>query len=309
MEQGHIIDIKKLLEDVDRIKKEYPEISRSIREKRYTIGDIGLQSRWANHWEEKGLFFQTKVKEKWHMLDLIDSLWMKLIIKLRKFNASLTLIRSLKDNLTLSPFDHFDEEHKQVLRQTLLSLAGEDKKDQVEVYMASQSYAEDMASLKLNMLELMLLDMLVFRNEYRILLNHNGEYMVIKPIFHEYLKNNALYTDLSRRAHISISLNELLSELVGDIGLADAVNDFQILTQQEARIIEAIREEGVKEVSVRFNRNDKEPELLCVTKEESIEKSNRIRDMILRGGYHDITLKTHKGEVAICENTRKEKLI
>jgi len=75
----------------------------------------------------------------------------------------------------------------------------------------------------------------------------------------------------------------------------------------EANVLEALREDNLISVIVRFDKNN-ELDLMEVKKLHESEREARLMDMMLKDGYHDITVKTQDGKIVRCENTRKVKL-
>jgi len=58
MTNGQDKDLEKLLASGKQLATKYPDIFKEINEPRYSIGDIGLNSRILNYWEKKGLFLK-----------------------------------------------------------------------------------------------------------------------------------------------------------------------------------------------------------------------------------------------------------
>ena len=54
MTNGQDKDLEKLLASGKHLAATYPDIFKEINEPRYSIGDIGLNSRVLNYWEKKG---------------------------------------------------------------------------------------------------------------------------------------------------------------------------------------------------------------------------------------------------------------
>jgi hypothetical protein len=80
-----------------------------------------------------------------------------------------------------------------------------------------------------------------------------------------------------------------------------------ILSAEEAKIISIIRNEKLSYLKIRFNK-DHQIDLIESTRDQHIDKEARLIDLIMTNGYQDIEIKTEKGNIVICHNTRKEKL-
>ena len=81
------------------ILKMFPEIERGINEVRFTLKDVGVSHRWVAHWQENGLMINDFVEGKMKRLNLVEYVWLKLIIKLREFKIPLRVIKAVKESL------------------------------------------------------------------------------------------------------------------------------------------------------------------------------------------------------------------
>jgi len=143
-------------------------------------------------------------------------------------------------------------------------------------------------------------------HEFKLLINSEGDYVPFKESYKDLWMEHESVRHFIAKTHISLSINEMITDLIGDIGTEEAMNA-KILSHAEVQVIEAMRENNVKEITVRFNKKEK-PDLLLVEKKEDVGKSARIMDLIMSHGYQDITLKTENGNVISCSNITKQKL-
>ena len=81
--------------------------------------------------------------------------------------------------------------------------------------------------------------------------------------------------------------------------------DVSLLSEEEYKILKAIREPSVKSVTVK--KLDGEPELLEKVVEGSVELGTRFMDVIVRHGYQDVTIKARNGKLVHFENKILEK--
>ena len=124
MTNGQDKDLEKLLASGKQLATKYPDFFKEINEPRYSIGDIGLNSRILNYWEKKGLFLKEHDPRKRKKFDLVDSVWMKMIQKLRQFDISLVAINNIKDLLVSKP--EINESNIDAIEKVVLDLCSED---------------------------------------------------------------------------------------------------------------------------------------------------------------------------------------
>ena len=80
-----------------------------------------------------------------------------------------------------------------------------------------------------------------------------------------------------------------------------------VISDQEANVLQAMREDDLDSVVVRYDKNHK-MDLMEITKIEMPDREIRLLELLLKDGYQDITIKTQQGKVVHCKNTRKVKL-
>ena len=154
-----------------------------------------------------------------------------------------------------------------------------------------------------------MLDIIVTRSNYRILLNEKSEiYFYNQEKIIEDLEERKIINDILDNTHINISLFEIIKDLVDDIG-EDECSEYQnILTKDEAMVLKLLKQEDISKIEINFNDKTKKAETIKVTKNNSISNLSRVQELILRNGYQDISIKTQKGQIVQCTNTTKYKL-
>jgi hypothetical protein len=109
--------------------------------------------------------------------------------------------------------------------------------------------------------------------------------------------------------HISIPLNKLLSKLISTTENSEELYlKLELLSDKEKQIIDTVRKGDVEKLTVKFNENDNEPEMLLITKNNKLDKASRLTDIITNRGFQDIEIKTQEGNITTYRNTEKLKL-
>ena len=106
------------------------EIFKYMSEKRYTLAQLGLTDKLSHDWRKADLYLEKKKTKARRKYNMVEYVWLRLVMDLRRFGLSYDAIRKLKDFL-LSPIDikqmiveTWDEEEGKELK----SLFDDDKK-------------------------------------------------------------------------------------------------------------------------------------------------------------------------------------
>jgi len=298
-------DLQKLSEIIERLQEEIPGYLIDFSKRKYKPSDLDISARTINNWSDNDLLPIIK-KKGWHKFNLTECVWLKIVSHLREFNLPLNAIRAIKDQLFIQiDIPKLLDEHNVLER---IKQAAENKNlEELNTIFESEEYKATLDEEEMNLLGYLLIDLIFIRSNYRLLFNTDGEFMVHKDHYEEYLNSFEAYTTFIRSTHISISLNHILYEITNDLIEDNEMDRLKILTKEENQLLEIVREKGVKKVEVTFDRDD-QPKLVKVTSESKLDSAKRIKEVILSEGYQDIKITTSKGKVVHCENTRKIKL-
>ena len=280
-----------------------------IRNPKYKRKNLDIEARILNHWDKMDLLLKKNVNGAIYTFNLAESFWIKIIQKLRAYNLPLDIIKDLKEVLnaptTLDENLKIDDDFKDFL----LTKDDSFSRNEIEKFFQSPEFLDLIQKLKPTNLELILLDLILTRSDHRILINENKEvffYNTEKQVSDaEY---NKLLNVFLGKTYLSISLFEIIKELVKYLG-EDECSEYQkILSKEEAMILKLLKQEDISKIEINFNDKTKKVETIKVTKNNSVNNFSRVQDLILRNGYQDISIKTQKGKVVHCSNTIKYKL-
>ncbi len=286
----------------------FSELSIKILEKNFTTTQVGVSYRWITFWDERGLLPSVTEKRKWRKFSFVEYVWLKMIIELRKYNISLDIICRLKDSLFESSSANEYINSPELLEEMLLRIAPDNQKEAVKQILADKEkiYAE-IQQITITPIYLLVLDAILLKSHIAILINHEGVYIPFKEFYFEDFYKNNDFREFIHKSYISISITEIVSDFIKENDLEMLEGKLTILTEQEAQIIDLIRQRKYKSLKVRFD-DDKEISMVEATSAETPDIEKRLIDMIMKNGYQEIVLKTERGKLVNCENTRKIKL-
>ena len=268
------------------------KLFQEIKDRRFTIKDVGLTYRWITYWDARGLLIGDYTEGKWRKFNLVEFVWLKMIVKLREFNIPLEKIKWIKENLiqkeTVSELIALDE-----VAEVLIKLSSEGNREEVIRLLKDKDFIDKMRKESLNLFEIIILDIITFQNGYSILVGNN-ELIPIKHSALESLSELKELNDLLRGSFISISVSEILRDyMINDVGINDK-NKLALLTKEEEKILDVLRQDNLKSVTIKYGMN-KEIDLIETIKVVKIDKRARLLDFIMTHGYQDITIKTKTG--------------
>jgi DNA-binding transcriptional MerR regulator len=292
-----------LIDKNDKVPLDY------LRIPRYSRKSLDIPARILNHWDKMELLIKRNPLGATYSFNLAESFWIKLIQKLRAYNLPLELIKQMKYELCVIPkteelFNNNDE-----MIGYLMSLNNKLTRIQIEQMVKSVEINEHVNKIKSTLLENILLDLIVTRTDHRILFNDKGKvYFFNKERNNPDEEYNKLLNQFMNNTYISISLFEIIKELISDLGVDECSEYQNILTKDEAMVLKLLKQEDISKIEISFNDTTKKAETIKVTKTNSVDNLNRIQDLIIRNGYQDISISTQKGKVVKCSNTTKYKL-
>lgn len=278
------------------------DLMMEIKKKRFRLAELNINPRNAVHWESKGLFLNKKSEGKWHLLDLSEATWILMLQKLRDFNFTLELINNLKENFLNERIKLDDNGFKDDVKSAIKLM----NKENVDHILNSKAFDEFIQSMDLTLLETILMDIIHLRNEYRILFNLEGSYVLVKEGFHDNPMQEQISNFLTE-SHFSLSVNEIVAELLGKIDLNLAHDSYKMISKEEMQILTILRTENIESVEIRLDPKSNNIEYINYTETLKIGAYQRLNELIMRKGYQEITITTQNGRIAHCENKIKIK--
>lgn len=295
-------DYRQFIENTTKILGHDSDFFEKMRKKTIRRPDLKIEARVIHHWEKQNLLLVSKPESAHYLFSLTESFWIKIIQRLREYNISLEQIRSLKEIMTEpAPMDVPIDELVRVIQQIDSNLSAQEVKE----ILLSGDLKKFMDGLTVTVIEVLLITLIGERPSLRCLLNHKGEVYFTSD--NTNLELDQRFQTFLSGSYLSVSLNEIIQEIVRDIEVKLPSSEPIILSIEEKEVLRQIREGEAKSIQINFNDKTKDIETIKVTKKMELSTANRIADIILRNGYQHITITTQNGQIAYCENTIKLK--
>ncbi len=274
-----------------------------IRTSRFRLSDLKINPRNAVHWELKGAFLNKKPEGKWHLLDLTEATWILIVKKLREFNFNLELIIDLKDSF-LNHKTKFNDENKLLQIKNVLKQLSTENIDHI---INSNEFDSFIDKITLSILEMIVMDILNLRNQYKVLFNLEGQYVILKDGSIDNPMNDSI-AEIQSQSHFSLNINEIIGELLGKIDLNTAFSSYQMISKSEMEILKLLRDDDAKSIEIKMNPQTNKPEKIEIKKNIKPALQTRLDHIIMKNGYQEIIIKTQNGKIVHCENKIKQEI-
>lgn len=287
--------------------------------KSFVLSDTGVSHRLIIYWDQKELLAKQNDNSKWRKFNFEEIVWIRMIAKLRQLNVGVETIKEIKDQL-FQPVTVDDVMSHSKLNETLDQVL-ENESDAAVLKKAFLALnKEEAKAISFPFFHLLLKRIYTEKKHFSILValdrgienglsdeDSNISLSIYSPDLIEDLAQTKGYFDILSRTFISISLTELLNDSMVNINPAKLPQDLIVISEQEKIILNAIRNGYYKSITVRMDENSK-PVLLEASQVKKVKMEARLYDLIHKGSYEDIEIKTQNGEVYYFKSTRKIKL-
>jgi DNA-binding transcriptional MerR regulator len=305
MENGQIIDFQKITSL--EVISSFTDALEYVEKKEFTIGDANIKNWVVKNWQKEGLLLGNYEADKWRKFTFTEIIWLRVIAKLRTLKVPLENIRELKEKIFLLADFDLPVHQQQII--TVISKLTEGKltKKKIREILESEDVKKELKKHRKPLLYYFILDAVLLKNHFSLILNADGDSMPFKESFSEYINTIPKARKLLLGSFVSISLTEIISEFISEHEINVSENRLKLLSKDEAILLKHLREESVKSIKIRFDDNGK-MKMLELEKEEPVKNAKNVLDFILNNGYHDVSISTVKGNIVKCINTHKIKL-
>jgi len=306
----------------DEFVEKSMELFEFINKKQYSLKEIGIAGKTIFDWDKWGILIDDKPVTGRRKYNVIEFVWIRLVVELRKFGLSMDAIRKVKDflmaelkitnmldMLVSGELEDTGEElgikNKEGTDKLLeltkgVELEGEDRKD-FQQFMDSDEY-----KLTQTAMGYLVFGGLLFRVNYQFLITAEGEMLISDG---GDLLEGGVDADLLGAPYITFPLSLVLARffIEDNLLLEEDKERFEFLSKEEKDVLELLRSGKITSLSIRLNK-DKEISIVEAKEELDLERvSGRLMDLIMRNSFQTITYKTQNGKATHIERTTKYK--
>lgn len=295
---------------VKAIEQQCPELFAAFVTKGFTAVETGVHPRVLADWNKRELLLAPRKENKHHRLSLTEFVWILMLQRMRAFGLTYDIIAAFKkDFLATEELDIEAVLKSPELVGYISTALGESASSLLRVFLEEPQAKEFLKEFMPSTSTLHGILTLTFFIEEPVVLHidEKGQGLVYFPsLFNMEGMDRARMNQAFFSTHFSINLTDMVALALGKAPMEKVSGELKLLTAEEAAVIAALRTKKVKSVTVRLSDGG-EVDFLEMTTLEHADRGTRLLELILREGYQDITLKTVRGQVVHCENTRKIK--
>jgi hypothetical protein len=283
-----------------------------IRERVFSKTQVDIVYSDFTNWERYGLIdIKHNVGKGGHKkLSYVDYVWLSIIKELRLFGFTYDQIKECQIPL-----------FRNLLNQDDLSLIIENKdyvnaksKGKLEGLKDFNKDTIDKVSGELFFIEAMILNVLQFGESTILQFFKSGPVKVIPMsvnIMEDFNETDLrkILPEFFKLSHVNISLSNIISKFLKDGEESFESNVSNLISEKEHEILKAIRHNfhELKSITVRFDGKS-EPFLMEIKSMKKVKVESRLLELINKGEYADIEIKTVDGRISHYEKVKKVKL-
>ncbi len=296
---------------VDHSSAELEELGELMFRKDYTseaLDFIQNTARTLNYWgsdPERNLLPPYAGSEKRRKYSFADLVWLGMVKELRDFGLEKDAIYMLKGELFGVPdYQKLNAEiakHRKEVEKLLAQHYGTSVTEIKGMLDQFSEQQEALKKLKLTKLYTYLFYFFSRKAPFHLLVNKEGRHY---PFYQSDFALNVESEDFLRffnHSHLSISLSDLIGFFLSHSLVKDELKQ-RFFTSKEWKLIELIRSERPDSVTI-IDVDGKE-EKIAVSKQVYVTLEQRLSELITKGAYETIVIKTQNGKPVYCKRTK-----
>lgn len=283
--------------DPKRLDVVFPKILDTI----IKPSSLGVAATELQYLISKNVLIFPKIENEqrpWSRLDLFQSIWISLVKELRAFNVPFSDLAKMRVELFKVLLDDVIKDKDTVLEELKSRMDRKDSNDFYKIIEENLNVIQERYSKVFTVLGSWITEVLLDGREVIILLYKEGEdykFVADGTRGQEQLEN--LISEVKGKSFLSINLTEIILKFVEIDSLQKVSYRFGILTEQELKIIEAIRKKDFKQIIIRQDHKKSESgkfENLIIEVEKDFElmdkKAIEVRRLLALNQYSDLTI-------------------
>ena len=257
---------------------------------------------------ERGHSAAKGVLNKPSQMNLVFYFYLNIILDLKAFGLNKNRLHKIKDYL-LSEIPILEElgDPKLLTKSLTEYINSRDfsnplNKESLLRKLNSGEYINELKDKNVSILFLNIFKLISVSHDIYLLIDVNMDAMFID----EMELTNQEVIDLTKESRIIIPLKQYLIRFIGDYFKHDFISKTKILSEKDVMILEQLNKNDIDSITVKFHNGM--PNTMEVKKQKKIEIQSRLSEVLLKGGFEDIILKTKQGSIYYSQLTTKTKL-
>ncbi len=279
--------------------------------------DLKVGARTFFHWNKQGLIsvdaYDDSENSTWSKLNLIESIWVKIIISLRDFGFPLKEIKKIKDRLYVDFFTEFNMHADEILNalddKVKNVTAFKDFKNTIKALAQNPEFRSPYHKALSTVIGSITTFIILKKSKINLLIYKKGnEFVIVLEGFgFEHYTSEFIFA-VKRKAHICIPINDLIDDFI-DMDKNEKIStEIGLLSPAENVVLSSLRDGKVKEIII---KKDHEDNLHITTTEKGRITSDKIalvKRILCLNEYDDVRVILRNEKDIYIENKIKKKI-
>jgi len=283
----------------------FMKLASFLLEERFIVKDLDVSYVNITYWDKQGILNSSRMeKGKWRNFSFIDYMWLKTIQELRDIGVSTALIKKAmvmlfapydfkrdlivyKNNpeLWLDYLKNFSKEEQEQLKEIKSELENSPLDEKNSNFCAAISKAIHLKQI---------IKLEIFKDGYTIL-HPDGAF-----------DSEEDFERMINESHVSISLTQLLKTFLVENNQESVhlLKESKCLQPNEIALLEMMHNGEFDSINIIF----KDKKVVEFELSKTQEAKSKMIDILKKGKYQNITIKSHNGMVTQIQNTVKVKV-
>jgi DNA-binding transcriptional MerR regulator len=300
------IDFGSLLLSDEKLNALVPFFTKDYGQEAFSF--VKNHQRLLNYWSEGiNLLPPQESEGKRRKFSFFDLVWLGIVLELRSYGMEKETIAVLKDEL-FAPYDYSEmlkmmklkrQELEEAMRTTL-KLTEVGARHMVDTILEKQG---ELQKSGFSMLALYVNYVIGKETPLKLLVSKEGHHKVL-PMDVAESELPPVEEGAYANSYLTLSLDGIM-RFYAALPLVTQSVKKAFLTEREQQLIEEVRREGVKSLTIRFQDGKMEQVESTTKKKVSIEA--RLTEVLIKGGYENLNIITENGCIVSVEQTQKKR--
>ena len=255
---------------------------------------------------ERGHSAAKGVLNKPSKMNLVFYFYLSILLDLKAFGLNRNRLHKVKSYLfkeisLLEELECGTDSLTKSLAETIKSSSfsnSQTKKDLLKK-IESGEFIKDIECKRVSLLFLNIFKLISGSHDIYLLIDVNLDAMFID----EMELSNQDIIDLAKDSRIIIPLKQYLVNFVGNFTKHDFISRTKLLCEKDIKVLDQLRKNDIDSITIKFPTG--KPSIMEVRKQSKVDIQSRLTEVLLKGGFEDIVLKTKQGTIDYSQLTTK----
>ena len=291
---------------------EIPDFIETLHQMEFQVTDI-VHNDLYRHMNDKGLFDYNYIQRGTRggnnpsKTNLVFLTWLMIAVDLKDFGFKIDQLKKVKQYL-FKEFDLLENIDFPTDKESLLNkldkyeFKNDDIKNELTKKISSGKFLNGIKDKSISCMFFTLYKMIATGRDIQLHIDSSGQAIFID----EFELSDEDLQKLSFEKRIILPLKNYLIFFIGEYAPLEYLTRSKILSEREAVLLDEFRRNDIISLTVKFHKG--EAHVMEIKKHKKIEIQARLSEVILKGGYEDIIIKTQNGTIHYSEQIKKVKL-